>query len=126
MRPAELTHSQVLVKIKPGAQWTLRGKEIVWQETKSPDNQPTGEWIATNLEWLDTQISAPTKTEFETAWAVALAEFENNEYQRQRQPEYPPLADLADALYWQSQGDESKMTAYLAAVDAVKEKYPKG
>ena len=52
-------------------------------------------------------------------------EWEATEYQRLRKPEYPPLADLADALYWQSQGDESKMTAYLAAVDAVKQKYPK-
>ena len=39
--------------------------------------------------------------------------------------EYPPMTDLADALYWQSKGDESKMTAYLAAVEAVKLKYPK-
>lgn len=48
------------------------------------------------------------------------------EYQRHRKVEYPPLADLADALYWQAQGDETKMTAYLAAVEAVKQKYPKG
>lgn len=52
-------------------------------------------------------------------------EFERTQYQRDRVTEYPPLTDLADALYWQSQGDESKMTAYLAAVDAVKAKYPK-
>jgi hypothetical protein len=51
---------------------------------------------------------------------------ESLEYQRLRRPEYPPLADLADALYWQAQGDESKMIAYLAAVNAVKTKYPKG
>jgi hypothetical protein len=49
----------------------------------------------------------------------------SKQYQQKRRYEYPPLADLADALYWQSQGDESKMTAYLAAVDAVKQKYPK-
>jgi hypothetical protein len=42
-----------------------------------------------------------------------------------RQPEYPPLGDLADAIYWQNEGDSSKMTAYLAAVEAVKVKYPK-
>lgn len=47
-------------------------------------------------------------------------------YQQKRKYEYPPLADLADALYWQAQGDDSKMTAYLAAVEAVKQKYPKG
>jgi len=51
---------------------------------------------------------------------------ESLEYQRLRRPEYPPLADLADALYWQSKGNDIKMAAYLAAVDAVKTKYPKG
>lgn len=47
-------------------------------------------------------------------------------YQQDRKKEYPPLADLADALYWQSQGDNTKMEAYIAAVEAVKQKYPKG
>ena len=46
-------------------------------------------------------------------------------YQRQRQPEYPPLADLADALYWASTGDSSKLDAYYKACEAVKAKYPK-
>lgn len=46
-------------------------------------------------------------------------------YDLKRRREYPPLTDLADALYWQSQGDQTKMDAYLAAVEAVKIKYPK-
>ena len=46
-------------------------------------------------------------------------------YKYQRAPEYPPLADLADALYHQSKGDETKLTAYLAKCEAVKQKYPK-
>jgi hypothetical protein len=32
---------------------------------------------------------------------------------------------LADALYHQSKGDETKLTAYLAKCEAVKQKYPK-
>jgi hypothetical protein len=70
---------------------------------------------------------------YDIAWEAVLAElsrleeeYQLKEYQRQRQSEYPPLADLADAMYWQAQGDDSKMTAYLAAVQAVKDKYPKG
>jgi hypothetical protein len=54
------------------------------------------------------------------------ADWDSKEYQRLREKEYPPLADLADAIYWQAQGDESKMTAYIAACEAVKVKYPKG
>lgn len=46
-------------------------------------------------------------------------------YAELRRFEYPPIQDLADALYWQAQGDESKMVAYLAAVEAVKAAYPK-
>ena len=46
-------------------------------------------------------------------------------YIAKRQPEYPPLTDLADALYHQSKGDETKLTAYLAKCEAVKTKYPK-
>jgi len=32
---------------------------------------------------------------------------------------------MADALYHQSKGDETKLTAYLAKCEAVKSKYPK-
>jgi hypothetical protein len=46
-------------------------------------------------------------------------------YISKRVKEYPPLTDLADALYHQSKGDETKLTAYLAKCEAVKQKYPK-
>lgn len=42
-----------------------------------------------------------------------------------RRKAYPPITELADALYWQSQGDQSKMDAYLAKVKAVKDRFPK-
>jgi len=47
-------------------------------------------------------------------------------YQRKRAPEYPPAADLADGLYWASKGDNTKLTEYYEACEAVKTKYPKG
>ena len=46
-------------------------------------------------------------------------------YKQQRQPEYPSLATLADALYWSNQGDNTKLDEYYAACAAVKAKYPK-
>lgn len=46
-------------------------------------------------------------------------------YVSKRIEAYPPLTDLADALYWQGKGDNSKMEAYLAACEAVKLTYPK-
>jgi len=42
-----------------------------------------------------------------------------------RKGEYPPLTDLADAMYWASQGDNTKLEAYYTACEAVKLKYPK-
>jgi hypothetical protein len=60
-----------------------------------------------------------------TEVARLTAEYQSLEYARKRAPEYPPLTDLADALYHQSKGDETKLTAYLAKCEAVKQKYPK-
>jgi len=57
--------------------------------------------------------------------AAVNAWVDPNAYKYKRAPEYPPLTDLADALYHQSKGDETKLTAYLAKCEAVKTKYPK-
>ena len=61
----------------------------------------------------------------DTAAAELAAEAAATQYQRDRQPEYPSLADLADALYWSSKGDNTKLDSYYAACEAVKIKYPK-
>ena len=61
----------------------------------------------------------------DAAAAEIAAELAATEYQRQRAPEYPSLADLADALYWSSKGDDTKIEEYYAACEAVKAKYPK-
>jgi hypothetical protein len=61
----------------------------------------------------------------DAAAAEIQAELDATQYQRNRQPEYPSLADLADALYWSNQGDNTKLDEYYAACAAVKAKYPK-
>jgi len=61
----------------------------------------------------------------DTAAAELAAEAAAVAYQRQRAPEYPPITDLADALYWASEGNTAKLDAYYAACAAVKAKYPK-
>lgn len=38
---------------------------------------------------------------------------------------YPPLTEFADAMYWMSRGDQTKMNAYLEACDKVKQDFPK-
>ena len=61
----------------------------------------------------------------DAAAAKIQAELDATQYQRDRQPEYPDLAVLADALYWSNQGDNTKLDEYYAACSAVKAKYPK-
>ena len=61
----------------------------------------------------------------DAAAAELAAEAAATQYQRDRQPEYPSLADLADALYWSNQGDNTKLDEYYQACAAVKTKYPK-
>ena len=65
------------------------------------------------------------QTLIDAAAAEIQAELDATQYQRNRQPEYPSLADLADALYWSNQGDNTKLDEYYAACAAVKAKYPK-
>jgi len=54
--------------------------------------------------------------------AIAAA----NIHQDKRAMAYPSLRELADALYWQAKGDNTKMDEYIAQCDAVKEMFPKG
>jgi len=61
----------------------------------------------------------------DAAAAEIQAELDATQYQRNRQPEYPSLATLADALYWSNQGNNTKLDEYYAACAAVKAKYPK-
>tara|TARA_B100000123_G_scaffold66402_1_gene46869 strand:- start:66 stop:380 length:315 start_codon:yes stop_codon:yes gene_type:complete len=46
-------------------------------------------------------------------------------YQSIRKPLYPSLGEFADAMYWNSKGDSSKLTAYYAACEKVKTDNPK-
>ena len=77
-------------------------------------------------------VLSSNPADFGVTWAQVAAkrdeleaQYTATQYQRDRQPEYPDLADLADALYWSNQGDNTKLDAYYAACAAVKAKYPK-
>lgn len=79
-----------------------------------------------NVQLFDQQYSLPHKAEIDAEVVRLQEKWEATEYQRYRKLEYPSLDILADALYWQQQGDGSKMQDYLNMVQAVKDKYPKG
>ena len=56
---------------------------------------------------------------------AARVELNKLSYQSVRQPLYPSLGEFADAMYWNSKGDSSKLTAYYAACEKVKTDNPK-
>ena len=109
--------ARAILKLRPGAEFSINGSDIVWQKDANGVSLPT------NVEW-HTQTAPITKEEYE-AVLPEIMETEPKQYQHDRLMEYPPLTELADALYWQSQGDETKMQQYLAKVKLVKDKYPK-
>tara|TARA_Y100000593_G_C4118284_1_gene241338 strand:+ start:395 stop:574 length:180 start_codon:yes stop_codon:yes gene_type:complete len=47
------------------------------------------------------------------------------EYQQKRSIQYPNLGEFADAMYWNSKGDSTKLEAYYAACEKVKTDNPK-
>ena len=112
----------ILKSLCPGAEWSIDGSEIKWEEDLLDSNN----LIPVNLIWHSPEISIPTKLQIDTRNAELQAISDSLEYQRLRVKEYPPLENLADALFWQANGNNSKMTAYLEQVAAVKDRYPKG
>lgn len=99
--------AEALLRLRPGASWSLNGESY------------------SGLQWSDTGTSKPTEEEIAAEIELIKAELAATQYQRDRKTEYPGWEVLADALYWQSRGDNTKMDAYLAACDAVKERHPK-
>jgi len=67
---------------------------------------------------IDDSLVTKARTELNEA-AAAIA------YQSVRQPLYPSLGDFADAMYWNSKGDSTKLEAYYAACEKVKTDNPK-
>ena len=96
--------AHALQSLRPGAEWVLRGDD---------------------LEWLDKTQTQPTDAEIDAEVTRLQADYDAKEYQRNRAPEYPTLADFADAYYWAQKGDNTLMDAYVSKCDAVKVKYPK-
>ena len=71
-----------------------------------------------------TQVTL-VQSEIDAARATLDAEAAATAYQSTRRPLYPSLGDFADAMYWNSKGDSSKLTAYYAACEKVKTDNPK-
>jgi len=65
------------------------------------------------------------QTKIDEARVTLDADYAKIKYKDDRKLLYPPLEDFADAMYWNSKGDSSKLTAYYAACEKVKTDNPK-
>ena len=100
---------EVLAVLRPNSTWSI----------KDNGREQTVNYAESN------ELPYPTETELLAAEETCLAQKTATQYQRERRRKYPALADLADALYWSNQGDNTKLDEYYAKVSAVKTKYPK-
>ena len=74
------------------------------------------------LNWFDTEQTQPTEAEITAEVARLQAEYDAQAYARSRVQEYPPIGDQLDALF-----KAGVFPADMAAaIQAVKDKYPKG
>lgn len=90
--------------LAPGAQWTLTGDEY------------------SGLNWLSDDIDVPTEKAIADEIVRLQAEYDALKYQRDRAVEYPDFREYLDGIV---KNDQDQINAYIAACQAVKDKYPK-
>jgi len=97
----------VIQSLRPNAELVVRGDEIEWHDTTQ--TQPTDSEITAELTRLQT-------------------EYDNNQYQRDRQ--YASTGDQLDMLWHAIDagefGDTAKQSEFYTANKAVKDAFPKG
>jgi len=98
----EIKTTDALQSLKPNAEWVLRGDV---------------------LEWLDAVQTEPTQSEIDAEITRLQAEYDSNQYQRDRATAYPSLQDQADMQYWDA---VNGTTTWQDAIAKVKADYPKG
>ena len=75
----------------------------------------------TELVWQD-ERPQPTQEEIDAKILELQAQYDANQYQRDRQPEYPSIQDQLDMQYWDRINGTNN---WQQAIEAVKTKHPK-
>lgn len=79
------------------------------------------------IKWCDPDNNIPTKEEVQTKVTGLQAEFDANQYQRDREPNYPNLAEQFDLLWHAIDADTlDKTSDFYTTLKAVKDAHPKG
>ena len=92
--------SKAILKINPNAEFTVNANDI------------------DQITWLNgtTPIS---KADIEAKMVEVQAEYDNKQYQRNRENEYPSIVDQLDDIY------HNGIDGWKTTIKAVKDKYPK-
>lgn len=98
--------AKALTSLYPGSQWSLNGFEY------------------SGLDWSESNTKPkPTQEELEAECDRLQAEWEANQYRRDRAKAYPPIADQLDMLYHDKIDGTN---TWATAIQAVKDQFPKG
>tara|TARA_R100000406_G_scaffold14072_1_gene8928 strand:- start:2045 stop:2353 length:309 start_codon:yes stop_codon:yes gene_type:complete len=65
------------------------------------------------------------QSKIDAARVAIDSDYAKVKYKDDRKPLYPSLGEFADAMYWNSKGDSTKLEAYYAACEKVKTDNPK-
>ena len=92
--------TNALQSLKPKAEWVLRGDE---------------------LEWLDTEQTEPTQAEIDAEVIRLQAEYDSQEYARNRKAEY----DQLNQFEMQFDDNRDGTTTWVDAINEIKARHPK-
>ena len=91
---------EALHSLKPKAEWTLRGDV---------------------LEWLDSEQTEPTQAEIDAEVIRLQAEYDSQEYARNRKAEY----DQLNQFEMQFDDDRDGTTTWVDTINEIKGRHPK-
>ena len=95
-----LSKLDAILSLAPNSEFVMSGDEIT--------------------EWHSEDITQPTDEAIATEQARLQAEYDANQYQRDRANEYPSIADQLDDIF------HNGLDAWKATIQTTKDKYPKG
>ena len=96
----EITTANALQSLKPKAAWVLRGDE---------------------LEWYDTEQTEPAQAEIDAEVIRLQAEYDSQEYARNRKKEY----DQLNQFEMQFDDDRDSTTTWVDTINEIKGRHPK-
>ena len=101
----EMTTTDALQSLKPGAEWVMRGD---------------------TLEWLDSKQTEPTQSQIDAEVTRLQGVYDGNAYQRTRATAYEAIAEQLDKLYHDMTAGKLDATGeWHKSIKAVKDANPK-